>query len=290
MELKIITGLSGAGKSLFLRVLEDLDYYTVDHLPVEMIGDFLETLAKEERETKKAALAVDIREKAHFHHLFQRLREIEGKVSLEIVFLEAETEVLLKRYRETRRRHPLGNRLRIWDAIEEERQLLKPIRHISHRVIDTTHMSGPHLQKFIIQLYGKDDGPRIMVNVVSFGFKYGVPLDLDFLFDVRFLPNPFYVEAFRNETGLEVSVRDYVLEMPECQTFLDRLGGLFSDVLHDLEEMGRDHLVIGIGCTGGQHRSVAISEALGRRFTEMQYCVTVSHRDIWRAGSKNGKE
>lgn len=290
MELKIITGLSGAGKSLFLRVLEDLDYYTVDHLPVEMIHEFLQTLGKEERETQKAALVVDIRENAHFHHFFQIVEAIENKVDLEIIFLEAGTDVLLKRYRETRRRHPLGNKLRILDAIEEERRLLAPIRQISNRIIDTTHMSGPHLQKYILNLYVDKDEPRLMVNVVSFGFKHGLPLDLDYLFDVRFLPNPFYVEAFRNETGLSISVRDYILEMPECKTLLKRLEEMFRDILHDFEEMGRDHLVIGIGCTGGQHRSVAISEALGLAFIDVGYCVTVSHRDIWRSGAKHGKE
>ncbi len=288
MELKIITGLSGAGKSLFLRILEDLGYYTVDHLPVEMIVDFLDTLAKKERETNKAALVVDIREKAHFHHFFQMVRQVEGVVDLEIVFMEAETEELLKRYRETRRRHPLGNKLRIWDAIEEERQLLRPIRHISHRIIDTTHMTTPQLQQSILHFYGQDDGPRIMVNIVTFGFKYGMPLDLDYLFDVRFLPNPFYVEGFRHETGLKARVRDFILEMPECKAFLDRLEIMFTDILHDFEEMGRDHLVIGFGCTGGQHRSVAIAEALGQRLTEKDYCVTVSHKDIWRTGAQHG--
>lgn len=287
MDLKIITGLSGAGKSQLLRMLEDLDYYAVDHLPVELIVDFIQALTAPDRAVAKAAIAVDIRENGHFHTFFQNLEALSPEdVKTEIVFLEAETEVLMQRFRETRRRHPLGNHLRILDAIEEEKVLMEPIREIADRKIDTTHLKIPGMQEYVRHLFGHSNGPRIMVNVVSFGFKYGIPQDADFIFDVRFLPNPYYDQGLKALTGLDKAVGDFLLHTPATQEFLERLRGMLLFMLDNFEARTRDNLVIAVGCTGGQHRSVFFAEEIGKILSEAEYCNTVSHRDIWRVGKK----
>ncbi len=287
MELKIITGMSGAGKSQVLRMLEDLDYYAVDHLPVELLVDFITALSLPDRNVTKAAVAVDIRENGHFHTFFRNLDVLSSQdVATEIIFLEAETEVLIKRFRETRRRHPLGNHLRILDAIEEEKMLMAPVREIADRKIDTTHITVPHMQEYVRHLFGESTGPRIMVNVVSFGFKYGIPQDADFIFDVRFLPNPFYDQGLKALTGLDKAVGDFLLAAPATEEFIRRLRDMLLFMLSNFEARTRDNLVIAVGCTGGQHRSVFFAEEIGKILREAEYCNTVSHRDIWRVGKK----
>lgn len=287
MELKIITGMSGAGKSQILRMLEDLDYYAVDHLPVELLVDFIETLSSDERQVEKAAIAVDIRENGHFHTFFKNLEALDpNRVRTEIIFLEAETDVLMRRFRETRRRHPLGNHLRILDAIEEEKILMAPVREIADKKIDTSHITIPAMQEYIGHIFGSDSGHRIMVNVVSFGFKYGIPQDADFIFDMRFLPNPYYDQGLKALTGLDRAVGDFLRETPATGEFLERIEGLLLFMLSNFEARTRDNLVIAVGCTGGQHRSVFSAEEIGKILSKAEYCVTVSHRDIWRVGKK----
>ncbi len=288
LELKIVTGMSGAGKSQFLRMLEDLGFYTVDHLPLDLLEAFVRTMQSENRNTVKAAVVVDVREKDHFNAFFRLLETLEDAqdVDVEIIYLEAETDVLIRRFRETRRRHPLGNKMRILAALEEEKSLMAPIRKLAHRKIDTTHMPVPQLQEFARYLYGNSEGPRLMVNVVSFGFKHGVPRDADFMFDVRFLPNPFYEPELKDLTGLDKPVGDFIMETAPAAEFLDRMKGLLLFMMKNFEARTRDNIVIAVGCTGGQHRSVFFAEKFGEIVGEAGYCYTVTHRDVWRAAGK----
>ncbi|MDO4542134.1 MAG: RNase adapter RapZ, partial [Bacillota bacterium] len=275
MELKIITGMSGAGKSQILRMLEDLNYYAVDHLPVELLVDFIHTLSSEDRQVSKAAIAVDIRENGHFHTFFKNLEALKPeRVNTEIIFLEAETDVLMQRFRETRRRHPLGNHMRILDAIEEEKILMAPIREIADRRIDTSHINVPAMQEYVRHLFGESSGSSIMVNVVSFGFKYGIPQDADFIFDMRFLPNPYYDQGLKALTGLDKAVGDFLRDAPATGEFLVRVKELLLFMLANFESRARDNLVIAVGCTGGQHRSVFFAQEIGNILADAEYCVT----------------
>lgn len=287
LELKIITGMSGAGKTQLLRILEDFGYYAVDHLPVELIVDLIRILNSEERKVEKAAMVVDIRENGHFHSFFcniDRLRKEE--VQTEIIYLEAEKNVLLRRFHETRRRHPLGSDIRILSAIEAEEKIMAPVRKIADRKIDTTYMSGTTLRDYIRALYGGSIRSRLMVSVVSFGYKYGVPQDADYVFDVRFLPNPFYDEFLKPLTGKDDAVGDYIMSAPESVAFLERLRDFLGFILEQFERRSRDNLVIAVGCTGGQHRSVFFAEKVGEFLKEAGYIHTVNHNDIWRGGQR----
>lgn len=289
LELKIITGMSGAGKTQMLRIMEDFGYYSIDHLPVELIADLIPLLSSEERGVEKAAIVVDIRENGHFHSFFYnigRLSEVEAEVDVEIIYLEAETGVLLKRFHETRRRHPLGSEIRLLSAIEEEARIMAPVRKIAHRKIDTTYMGGTTLRDYLRALYGDEAKRRLMVSVVSFGYKYGVPQDADYIFDVRFLPNPFYDEFLKPLTGQDDAVGEYIMAAPESVEFLERLRDFLGFVLDKFERRSRDNLVIAMGCTGGQHRSVFFAEKVGEFLKEAGYLYTVNHNDIWRGGKR----
>ncbi|MBR5328757.1 MAG: RNase adapter RapZ [Firmicutes bacterium] len=289
LELKIITGMSGAGKTQMLRILEDFGYYAIDHLPVEMIADLIPLLSSEERGVEKAAVVVDIRENGHFHSFFHNiscLSEEHADVNIEIIYLEATTNVLLKRFHETRRRHPLGSDIRLLSAIEEETRIMAPVRKIAHRKIDTTYMSGTVLRDFLRVLYGGEAKRRLMVSVVSFGYKYGVPQDADYIFDVRFLPNPFYDDFLKPLTGKDDAVGEYIMAAPESEEFLQRLRDFLSFILDQFDRRSRDNLVIAVGCTGGQHRSVFFAEKVGEFLKEAGYLHTVTHNDIWRGGQR----
>lgn len=238
LELKIITGMSGAGKTQMLRIMEDFGYYAIDHLPVELIVDLISLLNSEERKVEKAAIVVDIRENGHFHSFFHNIELLSSEaVNVEIIYLEAEKNVLLKRFHETRRRHPLGSDIRLLTAIEEERQIMAPVRKIAHRHIDTTYMSGNILRDYLRTLYGGTVKRRLMVSVVSFGYKYGVPQDADYIFDVRFLPNPFYDEFLKPLTGKDDAVGEYIMAAPESGIFFSDSGissALFWNSLNDV--------------------------------------------------------
>ena len=287
LELKIITGMSGAGKTQLLRIMEDFGYYAVDHLPVELIVDLVQLLNSPERGVEKAAIVVDIRENGHFHSFFNNIgRFAEEDVKAEIIFLEATKEVLLKRFHETRRRHPLGSDIRILSAIEEEERIMAPVRNIADHKIDTSRMSGNDLAEYARMRYGDMDKPNIMVNVVSFGYKYGVPQDADFVFDVRFLPNPFYDEFLKPLTGKDPAVGDFIMAAPEAAIFLQKVEDLLSFLLTNFEKRTRDNLVIAVGCTGGQHRSVFFAEKIGEMLERANYFYTVNHTDIWRGGKR----
>ncbi|MGI5874211.1 MAG: RNase adapter RapZ [Bacillota bacterium] len=285
LDLKIITGMSGAGKTQLLRIMEDFGYYAVDHLPVELIVDLIHLLNSEERGVEKAAIVVDIRENGHFHSFFQNISRFpEEDVHSEIIYLEAEKDVLLKRFHETRRRHPLGSDIRILSAIEEEEKIMAPVRKIADRKIDTTYMSGNTLRDHVRAFFGDDTKRRLMVSVVSFGYKYGVPRDADYIFDVRFLPNPFYDDFLKPLTGLDDPVGEFIMASPESAEFLRRFKDFLLYILDRFEKRSRDNLVIGVGCTGGRHRSVFFAEKVGEFMEEAGYTYTVTHSDIWRGG------
>ncbi|HMM06975.1 MAG TPA: RNase adapter RapZ [Clostridiales bacterium] len=287
LELKIITGMSGAGKTQLLRIMEDLGYYAVDHLPVELIVDLVKLLNSEERGVKKAAIVVDIRENGHFHSFFSNINRFpEEEVKAEIIFLEAAKEVLLKRFHETRRRHPLGSAIRILSAIEEEEKIMAPVRKIADRKIDTGRMKGNDLAEYARLVYGDSGKPHILVNVVSFGYKYGVPQDADFVFDVRFLPNPFYNEILKPLTGKDSAVGEFIMAAPEAVEFLVKIEDFLTFILSHFEKRTRDNLVIAVGCTGGQHRSVFFAEKITEMVEKAGYFCTVNHSDAWRGGNR----
>lgn len=287
LELKIITGMSGAGKTQMLRIMEDFGYYAVDHLPVELIVELVQLLNSEERDVKKAAIVVDIRENGHFHSFFSNINRFgEEDVKAEIIFLEASKEVLLKRFHETRRRHPLGSDIRILSAIEEEAKIMAPVRKIADHKIDTSRMTGNDMAEYARLLYGDSDKPNLMVNVVSFGYKYGVPQDADFVFDVRFLPNPFYNEILKPLTGEDPAVGEFIMAAPEATEFLEKIEDLLLFLLSNFEMRTRDNLVIAFGCTGGQHRSVFFAEKIGEILGKAGYFYTINHTDAWRGGKR----
>ncbi|MBE5039353.1 RNase adapter RapZ [Ructibacterium gallinarum] len=282
MKIVIITGLSGAGKSQVVKVLEDIGYYCVDNMPPELIPKFAEIYHRAANPQDKAALVCDIRGGKLFQELSGSLEQLaELGYDYEILFLEASDEVLIKRYKETRRSHPLAGEGRIIEGIRRERLLLDELRHRATHIIDTSFLSTAQLKAHIISIYGSDkDFEGMMVHVISFGFKYGIPLDADLVFDVRFLPNPFYIQELRDHTGLETCVRDYVMEFPQSVEFLEKLDNMIEYLIPHYIKEGKSQLVIAIGCTGGHHRSVTIAEALYKKISQAGHHVLISHRDI----------
>lgn len=278
----IITGLSGAGKSQALRFLEDLGYFCVDNLPPSLIPAFAELCAKPGTRISRVALVVDIRGGQFFADLSQALDQLDemGFVH-QILFLEADDETLVRRYKETRRRHPLGAEGGMEEAIQAERRRLEDIRGRANKIIDTSSLSTARFREHLVQLFSGDpDIHRFIVVLASFGFKHGLPLDADLVFDVRFLPNPQYVESLRPSDGRDARVADYVLKWPLTATFLRRLTGFLEFLMPHYMNEGKTQLVIGIGCTGGRHRSVAIAERLAAILRSRRHMVVVQHRDI----------
>lgn len=284
LHLVIITGLSGAGKTQAMQSLEDQGFFCIDNLPPAFIVKFVELCAQSQGKICKAALVCDLRGGAFFASLNDAFADL-GKEGFfyEILFLEASDEALVRRYKESRRRHPLSPQGRILEGIHLERRQLEEVRGQAHKIIDTTNLSSQQLRQQVGELFGKEQGPGQMgISVISFGFKYGVPLDADLIIDVRFLPNPFYVEELRNLTGKHPAVQDYVYENPVTREFMKRYLDLIQYILPHYVHEGKTHLVIGVGCTGGQHRSVAIAEWLGKVLREQHYRISISHRDAAR--------
>ncbi len=282
MKFTIVTGLSGAGKSLVMKAMEDLGWYCVDNMPPELIPKFAEIYHRSAEPTDKAALVCDIRGGKLFRDLTGSLDELaELGYDYEILFLEASDEALIKRYKETRRAHPLAEGGRIADGIRKERVMLEEIRQKATHVIDTSNLSQSQLKAQIAAIYGTEfEFKGMLVHVVSFGFKNGIPLDADMVFDVRFLPNPFYIPELKQQTGLQTSVHDYVMNHPQSQTFLEMLVNMTNYLLPYYINEGKSQLVIAIGCTGGHHRSVTIAEELYKAIQKAKYNVVISHRDI----------
>ncbi len=281
-RLVIITGMSGAGKTQAVRALEDLGYFCVDNLPPALIPKFAELCSQSAGKVSRIALVVDIRGREFFDTLAQVLEEMEKQGQVyEVLFLEASDEVLIRRYKESRRRHPLAAQGRVSDGIVRERARLEPIRGRATHVIDTTGMATAKLREKLTGLFATGaQMQRMSITVVSFGFKHGLPLDADMVFDVRFLPNPFYVENLRRKSGVTPEVGEYIAKWPVSQQFQERLWSFVDYLIPHYVNEGKSHLIIAIGCTGGMHRSVYIAQKLYERLRNHGYKITIEHRDI----------
>ncbi len=279
-ELVVLTGLSGSGKASALKAFEDLGFYAVDNMPVMLVPPFAELVAHS-RDIRRAALVVDVREGQSLEKFPAILRDIRRILSTTVVFLEASKAALLARYSETRRPHPLGREARVPRALNEERKLLGPIRDIADVVIDTTKFNVHELRAYIQNKFIREsDGKNLLISSTSFGYKKGVPLDADLVFDVRFLPNPHFVPEFRNLTGKDPKVENYIVGFPQTREFLDRVTEMLVFLLPHYINEGKSYLTLAFGCTGGQHRSVMIAEEVARRLARHGYSVKTAHRDI----------
>lgn len=278
-ELVIITGMSGSGKASVLKAFEDLGYYCVDNLPVELIPQFAE-LALRSRGIRRTALVVDVREGTKLEQLPGILKSVRRMIPTKIVFLEASDAVLLRRFSETRRPHPLGTDSPVKSALKEERRHLSSIRRFADYVIDTSKFNVHELRAYINERFHEQSSEKsILVSSVSFGFRQGVPEDADLVFDVRFLPNPHFVPEFRPLTGRDPRVAKYIRSFPQTREFISRISKLLIYLLPHYVNEGKSYLTIAFGCTGGQHRSVMMAEEVGKHLLRAGYRVKVVHRD-----------
>lgn len=292
IRLVIVTGLSGAGKTQAIKCLEDLGFFCVDNLPPAFVPKMAELCAQSEGKISRIALGIDLRGGEFFGSTLKALEQLEeAGVPYQILFLEAEDETLVRRYKETRRRHPLAPQGSLQEGIREERRLLQEVRGRANVIIDTTDLTPSRLREQIVQIFtGDQQLQRLIITVVSFGFKFGLPLDSDLVFDVRFLPNPHYVDSLRPYTGKDPPVRNYVFRWPITQKFVRRLIGLVEFLLPHYINEGKTQLMIAIGCTGGQHRSVAVAERLAEVLKEKHYTVLTEHRDVDKYESEAARE
>jgi RNase adapter protein RapZ len=279
-QLVVITGLSGAGRTTAAKVLEDLGYFVIDNLPPTLIERVFELAAVPGSSVHRIALVVDVRGRQFFGDLRESMEHLRGRhTQLRVLFLESSDEALVKRYEAARRAHPLSGRDRIVDGIARERALLADLRADADLVIDTSDTNVHQLRDRLIDAFGQESDSGMVVNVVSFGFKNGTPRDADLLLDVRFLPNPHWVDALRPHTGLDEPVREYVMGQPETGEFLDRLTHLLELMVPAFVKDGKRYLTIAVGCTGGKHRSVVLGEEIARRVRDLDVGVQVEHRD-----------
>ncbi len=281
-KLVIVTGLSGAGKTQALRCLEDLGFFCVDNLPPALIPKFAELCAQAASKINKIALVVDIRGGEFFSTLIEDLSGLDARgIGYEILFLEASDETLVRRFKESRRRHPLSEHGEILDVIQEERSLLQELRGMANKIIDTSGTNVRQLKEVVVSIFsGNTDISRLHITVVSFGYKYGIPMDSDLVIDVRFLPNPYYQLSLRPLTGNDPPVYDYIFASPLTGQFMDKFSGLVEFLMPHYIKEGKTTLMIAIGCTGGMHRSVALANRLGEILDDREFRVTVRHRDI----------
>ncbi|MDF2854743.1 MAG: glmZ(sRNA)-inactivating NTPase [Neobacillus sp.] len=286
-QMVIITGMSGAGKTVAIQSLEDLGFFCVDNLPPTLLPKFLELMKESGNKMNKVALVMDLRGREFFDSLFKALDDLAETswVSPKILFLDADDATLVRRYKETRRSHPLAQSVSPLEGIKLERELLEELQGRAQLIYNTSELKPRELREKILTEFSSNKKSIFTVNVMSFGFKYGLPIDADLVFDVRFLPNPHYIEHMRPKTGLDNEVSSYVLKWNETHKFLEKVTDLLSFMLPHYKREGKSQLVIAIGCTGGQHRSVALAEHLGR-FFENDYKTCVSHRDIERRKEK----
>lgn len=283
MRFVVVTGMSGGGKSTALRMLEDAGFYCVDNLPVPLIEKFVELIAAPGGEVTKVALGLDVRADQAFGEVQKILENLKvNGYSFEILFMEANDKTLLKRYKETRRMHPLSLDGRIEEGIKKERGILSEIRNKSDYVIDTSNLLTRELKEELDRIFVQNEEYNsLMVTVLSFGFKYGIPADADLVFDVRFLPNPFYIDELKYKTGNDKEVQDYVMGFQEAHTFIDKLADMVEFLIPNYIKEGKYQLVIGIGCTGGKHRSVTLANQLYARMKNRgSYGMKISHRDV----------
>ena len=279
-ELVIVTGISGAGKASALKAFEDLGYHAVDNLPLELLPEFA-TLVAKSSEVERAVIVVDIREGQTLDRLPEILKSVKQVLPTRVVFLDAQDAVLVRRYSETRRPHPLRRSETVSRSIVEERQLLDPIRNVTDTLVDTSDFNVHELRAYIQDRYGHDErAKQLLVSCLSFGFKNGVPLDADMVFDVRFLPNPHFVPEFRKKTGKDPKVAAYVRGFPQTEEFLGKVTDLMLYLLPHYVDEGKSYLTVAFGCTGGQHRSVMMAEEVGKRLKKAGYQVKALHRDM----------
>ena len=292
MRFVIVTGVSGAGKSTVLKMLEDAHYFCVDNLPIPLVEKFASLMLEVHEEgVQNAALGIDARSGHSLEELAQVLDHMkEAGYDFEILFMDAEDSVLVKRYKETRRSHPLASNGRVDDGIRLERQKMDFLRKRADYIIDTSHLLTRELRQEIEKIFVNNEKfCNMMVTVLSFGFKYGIPADADLVFDVRFLPNPYYLEELRPKTGNDPEIQQFVMNSPEAGEFLDKLEDMVRFLIPNYIKEGKNRLVIAIGCTGGKHRSVTLTNALYERLKKNQkYGLRVEHRDIDK-DAKRGK-
>ena len=283
MRFVIVTGLSGAGKTQATRSLEDLGYFCVDNLPPTLISKFAEACMQSGGNIEKVALVIDIRGGVFFDDFFDTLNYLKrNEFKYEILFLDASDEVLIKRFKEARRSHPLSPDGRVLTGITQEREKLREIKNIADIIIDTSKYEIRHLREKINETYGDNKNPerQLSITVLSFGFKYGIPVDSDLVFDVRFIPNPFYIPELKEYSGNDAPVKEYVLKQSETVTFIDKLIDMLKYLIPNYRKEGKRQLIISIGCTGGRHRSVAIANEIHRRLNEENYNAKIEHRDV----------
>lgn len=288
IQMVIITGMSGAGKTVAVQSFEDLGFFCVDNLPPTLLPKFMELVKESRIKMNKVALVMDLRGREFFETLLDAIDNINDLnwITPQIVFLDASDQSLVSRYKETRRSHPLAQNGLPLEGIKLEREMLDELKGRAQFIIDTSELSPRELREKISSGFSKGSQPVFNVNVLSFGFKYGIPIDADLVFDVRFLPNPHYINALRPKTGLDEEVSSYVLKQPETQKFLEKLIDLLSYMLPQYKREGKSQLVIAIGCTGGQHRSVTLAEYIGKYYGN-DYLVNRGHRDINRQRKGN---
>ncbi len=283
MRFVIVTGMSGAGKLTAQKMLEDLGYYCVDNLPIPLISKFVELILEPNREITKVVLGIDVRADQSFDEVQSALDDLKKKnFPYEILFMDSSDETLQKRYKESRRMHPLSPDGRVIEGIQKERAILKKIKSESDYVIDTSKLLTRELKKELENIFVNNESYNsLMVNILSFGFKHGLPSDVDLVFDVRFLPNPYYIEDLKEKSGNDKEVRDYVMACPESKIFLDKLIDMLLFLIPNYVKEGKNQLVIGIGCTGGRHRSVTLANELYAQLKDQgTFGLKIEHRDL----------
>lgn len=287
LELVIITGMSGAGKTVAVQSFEDMGYFCIDNLPPALIPKFIDLVEGSAGKMNKVALVIDLRAREFFDQLFEAIDLLSGQtlVTPRILFLEASDATLVKRYKETRRNHPLAEGSGPLDGIQAERDMLNHIKGQAQTIIDTTDLKPLQLRERILTEFTRETRDVFSVQLLSFGFKHGIPIDADLVFDVRFLPNPHYIDEMRPKTGLDEEVSQYVLKWNETQQFNEKLFDLLSYMLPHYEREGKQQLVIAIGCTGGKHRSVTLAEYFREKMDSLNYPAYVTHRDIEKGSS-----
>lgn len=283
MRFVIVTGMSGGGKSTALKMLEDAGFYCVDNLPVFLIEKFMELIATPGSEVTKVALGLDVRADQSFDQATRMITDLKKNGSnLEILFMDADEQALIKRYKETRRVHPLAQEGRVEDGVRREKQVLEKIRRSADYVIDTSNLLTRELKTELDRIFVRNEEYNsLMITLLSFGFKNGIPADADLVFDVRFLPNPFYLEELKQKTGNDPEVQEFVLGFPESREFMDKLVDMIQFLIPNYVKEGKYRLVIAIGCTGGQHRSVTLANELYRQMKDKgSYGIKLFHRDV----------
>jgi len=279
MKTVILSGISGSGKTTFLRALEDAGFFCVDNFPLVLLEKFPELLQLTGNKISKCALVVDIREKDFFEDWKHLLIDAKVKHGVEIIFLESSDESLIKRFKETRRSHPILGATNVRDALKEERRLLGWIKEIADNIIDTSHFTLHELRRFVLNTYGESD-VKMRINLMSFGSAYGLPMEADMVLDVRFLPNPYFVDELREKTGLSHEVKEFIRSQVEYTEYFDMLSKFVLYLIPLYEKEGKSYLTISIGCTGGKHRSVMVVNSLAEHLRENGYNVSTMHRDV----------